>query len=240
MLAKKASFIDHLDELRKRIIASVICVAVLSIVGFIFSKKALAFILTLTGIKAAYFFAPTEAFMAQVKVAIAFAIGAGFPFLLYQIWSFIGPGLTRKEQRVSLPFMGSGLFLFLTGCAFAYFVMVPYGLRFLLSFGSDSLQPIMNVSRVLEYVLWCFLGCGLLFQLPLIVFFLVKLGIIKVETLTRHRPEVIVGLLVICAVITPTGDVFTLLLISLPLILLLELSIIIARLTSKKKDRSSQ
>ncbi len=232
---KKASFIDHLEELRKRIIASLVVVLIIAIICFAFAQKILNFILKWTNIGTAYFFSPTEAFMVHIKVAIFAGLFVAFPFILYQVWAFIGPGLTESEQRVSLPFMISGILLFLLGCAFAFFLLIPIGLKFFFSFGTEYLRPIMNVNKILEFVLWCIVGSGFLFQIPLVLFFLVKLGLVQVSTLTKHRAELIVAILVIAAIITPTGDMFTLLLIALPLILLIELSLLLARLSLPKK-----
>ncbi|MCK4453095.1 twin-arginine translocase subunit TatC [candidate division WOR-3 bacterium] len=235
MTEKKLSFIDHLEELRKRIFYSIACVGIFSIIGFVFSKKALSIIIQKAQLQSAYFFAPIEAFTSQIKVAIFLGIIISFPFILYQTWAFIGPGLTRKERSVSISYLASGMILFIIGNLFGYFILIPYGLRFLLSFGTEYLQPLMNVSKYLNFIIWSLLGSGFLFQLPLLLFFLMKLGIIDVDTVTKHRAEAIVVILILCAIITPTGDFFTLLLISVPLLLLFELSIFAARITQRQK-----
>jgi len=235
MTEKKLSFLDHLEELRKRILYLIACVGIFSIIGFIFSKNALNIIIQKAQLQSAYFFSPIEAFTSQIKVAIFLGIIISFPFILYQTWAFIGPGLTRKERSVSLSYLASGMILFIIGNLFGYFILIPYGLRFLLSFGTEYLQPLMNVSKYLNFIIWSLLGSGFLFQLPLLLFFLMKLGIIDVDTVTKHRAEAIVVILILCAIITPTGDFFTLLLISVPLLLLFELSIFAARITQKQK-----
>jgi len=235
MTEKKLSFIDHLEELRKRILYLIACVGIFSIIGFIFSKNALNIIIQKAQLQSAYFFSPIEAFTSQIKVAIFLGIIISFPFILYQTWAFIGPGLTRKERSVSISYLASGMILFIIGNLFGYFILIPYGLRFLLSFGTEYLQPLMNVSKYLNFIIWSLLGSGFLFQLPLLLFFLMKLGIIDVDTVTKHRAEAIVVILILCAIITPTGDFFTLLLISVPLLLLFELSIFAARITQRQK-----
>jgi sec-independent protein translocase protein TatC len=107
------------------------------------------------------------------------------------------------------------------------------GLKFLLAFGEGVMTPVINVSRYLTFLFWCVFGCGIVFELPIVVYFLVKIDVVRVQTLSRHRPETIVGLLVITAIITPTTDFFTMLLVAVPLILLYELSLLLARLTIK-------
>lgn len=237
MNEKYASFIDHLEELRRRILRSIAAVAVCTAAGFFFAKRFLNIIIERASLGTTYFFAPTEAFTAQIKAAVFLGVVVSFPYLLYQSWSFIGPGLTRDERRVSLSYMGSGIMLFALGIFFGYYILIPYGLRFLLSFGSETIQPMINIGKYMNFFLWCLLGSGLLFQLPLVLFFLMRLGVVDVDTISRHRPEAIVAVLILCAVITPTGDFFTLLLLSIPLLLLFELSILVARFTGKRRRR---
>lgn len=237
MSEKKLSFIDHLEELRKRIIYSIICIVVFSIIGFFFAKNLLNTIISQAQLESTYFFAPLEAFTTQIKIAIFIGIFISFPFILYQSWAFIGPGLTRTERKISFSYMFFGLLLFLTGNLFGYFILIPLGLRFLLGFGTEYLQPLMNVSKYIGFIFWCLLGSGILFQLPLMLFFLIKLGVVDVETIRKHRPEAIVIILILCAIITPTGDFFTLLLITIPLLMLFELSVLIAGFTDKKSKK---
>lgn len=237
MTEKQASFIDHLEELRRRILWSIGTVALFTAAGFFIAKKFLTVIIERAALGTTYFFAPTEAFTAQIKAAVFLGVVVSFPFLLYQSWAFIGPGLTRTERRISLSYMGSGIVLFAMGILFGYYILIPYGLKFLLSFGSETIQPMINIGRYMNFFLWCLLGSGLLFQLPLMLFFLMRLGVVDVETVSRHRAEAVVAVLILCAVITPTGDFFTLLLLSIPLLLLFELSILIARLSGRHRHK---
>jgi sec-independent protein translocase protein TatC len=237
MPEKKITFLDHLEELRRRILYSLACVGILTIGGYIISKPALKFILQLAHIPSAYFFSPAEAFIAQIKVAVFLGIIASFPFLLLQVWLFITPALTKKEQGLTLAYLGSGIFLFALGMFFGYFILIPVGLRFLLSFSTEFLQPLMNISKYLNFMFWCLLGSGFLFQLPLLLFFLIQLGILDLDTVTKHRAEAIIVLLILCAVITPSGDFFTLLLIAVPMFLLFELSILAARIAGRSRTK---
>jgi sec-independent protein translocase protein TatC len=235
MVEKRLSFVEHLEELRKRILYALAGVGICSVIGFIFAKRVLNIIIQRTDLHSVYFFSPLEAFTTLVKVAIFIGVFISFPFILYQTWLFIGPGLTQKERGVSISYVSSGIILFFIGNLFGYFILIPFGLRFLLSFGSEYVQPLMNISKYLNYIFWCLLGSGFLFQLPLLLFFLIRLGVLDVETVTKHRPEAIVAVLIVCAFITPTGDFLTLLLISVPLLLLFELSILAARFSQKRR-----
>lgn len=232
--ARRTTFIEHLEELRKRILYSIASVAICTVAGFFLATRVLTLIIERAALGTTYFFAPAEAFVAQIKVALFLGVVISFPFLLYQTWAFIGPGLTKSERRVSLTYIGSGVILLVIGIAFGYYILIPYGLKFLLSFGNEMIQPLINIGRYLNFFLWCLLGSGLLFQLPLLVFFLMKLGIVDVDTITSHRPEAIVAILIICAVMTPTGDFFTLLLLAVPLLVLFEISILAAKISRKK------
>lgn len=231
----RATFIDHLEELRKRLLYSIICVGILSAVGFFFSRAILDFLIQTMPVKVAYFFSPTEAFMAQIKVALFAGLFVSFPFVLYQVWAFVVPGLTGKERKVSFSYLGSGILLFMVGLAFGYFIMIPFGLKFLFSFSTDNLKPLINVSKVLSFMLWGLLGTGLLFQLPLLIFFLIKLQIVSLKTVAKRQAEAIVIILAAVAVITPSADAFSMLIIALPLIVLYELSIFIAWLSFRKR-----
>ena len=232
---RQASFIDHLEELRRRILWSIAAVAVCTAVGFFGAREFLNVIIERASLGTTYFFAPAEAFTARIKAAVFLGVVVSFPFLLYQSWAFIGPGLTRTERRISLSYMISGTVLFTIGILFGYYILIPYGLKFLLSFGSETIQPMINIGRYMTFFLWCLLGSGLLFQLPLVLFFLMRTGVLDVQTVSRHRPEVIVAALILCAVITPTGDFFTLLMLAIPLLLLFEVSILIARLSGRRR-----
>lgn len=234
MVQPKNTFIDHLEELRKRILISLAAVVVFSAAAFFAGRRVLDFCVQRVRVESVYFFSPAEAFMAQIKVALSLGIIVSMPVILYNTWMFIGPGLTNKERKVSLGFVACGIALFGLGVFFAYTVLIPFGLKFLLSFQTEYVKPLMNVNGVLNFIFWCLLGSGFLFQLPLLVFTLIRLDIVKLSTITRHRAEAVVAILVVAAIITPTADIFTLLIISLPLILLFELSILAARISQRK------
>ncbi len=231
---RKGSFLEHLEELRQRIIKIVISLIIAAAAGYVAASPVLRFLARNVG--ELYFFAPTEAFVTRIRVGIYIGLFLCAPILLYHFWSFVGPALTARERRYTISVIFFGTLLFLVGAAFGFFIVFPVGLKFLLSFGQDVLYPLIGVSRYLTYIFWCVFGCGIVFELPIVVYFLVKIGVVSPETLSRRRPEAIVGLLALTAVITPSTDFFTLLLVAVPLILLYELSLLLARLTIKKED----
>lgn len=234
---KQGTFVEHLEELRLRIIKVLISVAVAAAIGYALSDPVLKLLARSVG--QLYFFAPTEAFFTKFKVGLYIGLLIAAPVLLYHFWAFIGPALTARERRYSVSVLFFGTVLLFIGASFGFFIVFPLGLKFLLSFGGSVLTPVINVSRYLSFLFWCVFGCGIVFQLPIVVYFLIKIDVVRVETLSRHRPEAIVGLLVVTAVITPTTDFFTLLLVAVPLILLYELALLAARLTIKREKEDS-
>jgi sec-independent protein translocase protein TatC len=236
--ATRLSFVGHLDELRKRIIWTLIAVAATAIIGYLVS----GFILEVLSkpIGKLYFFAPAEAFLVRFKIAFIVGIGLALPFILYQAWRFISPALKTKEKKYAVPVIFTAFLLFCLGVAFAYFLLIPVGLKVLLSFGSENVVSLMNVSKYFSFILWFLLFAGILFEMPLLILFLAKLGIIEPRTLRKHRRTAIVIIFIASAVLTPSVDMITMLILALPLILLYEVSIWIAHFTQPKPARAKK
>lgn len=233
---KRLTFIEHLEDLRWSIIRVIIFLVAASAVAYFFSDQVLKAIAHPIGNKL-YFFTPTEAFFARVKVAFYLGGFVTIPFFIYQASAFIFPALTKKEKRTTAPFVIFSNILFFVGFLFAYFVVLPLGLKILLSFGGETMTPLINVNKYLNFLFWFTIAIGVLFELPLLSFFLTKMGIISPELLSKKRKEAIIILMFIVAVITPTVDFATLLIVSVPLIILYEVGIFLARLAvQKEKD----
>jgi len=176
------------------------------------------------------FTSPEEAFVAQLNLALLTGFILSLPFTLCQIWQFISLGLTLEEKKYIRLFGPCSLICFLAGVLFAYFVMIPVSLKFLLNFSSDFFVPMITVDRYISFVgTWIF-ASGVVFELPLALGFLAKIGIATPEFLRQKRPYAIVGILIVSAIITPP-DVVSQLLMSVPLILLYEIGIFVTRLT---------
>ncbi|MEW6685123.1 MAG: twin-arginine translocase subunit TatC [Candidatus Edwardsbacteria bacterium] len=216
---KEMPFFDHLEELRRRLLFSLLFITVFSLAGWFFSPQIISFLLKPVG--KLYFFSVLEAFTVRLKISIIVGFALSTPFLLYQAIRFIFPALRQKERHLILPLVVFSLLLFLAGIAFGYFLVFPVGLRVLLSFGGGQLEPLLGVSRYLSFVLWFLLAFGLSFQLPLIIFFLVKLGVITPLFLRQQRKVAIV-LAFIMAALGPTTDLLSQVLMVVPLILLYE------------------
>ncbi|MCZ0932324.1 MAG: twin-arginine translocase subunit TatC [Oligoflexia bacterium] len=240
MDTKELSLTEHLTELRGRIIKSLLFLILGSVVCYFFSKDILSVIGQpikpyLTATKGhLIFISPFEKFFSHLWVSLFAGFILSSPFWMYQIWKFISPGLYKEEKKWSLLFVSSSALLFLSGILFVYFVVYPFSFRFLLNFGGGSEVAYISLKPYLSFFLRTAVVFGLVFEMPVILFSLLKLNLITVKQLTKARPYVIVFIAVLSAMITPP-DVFSMLFMMLPLYLLFELSIWISRTFLKLK-----
>ncbi len=233
------TLVQHLDELRRRVIISAIAVAVGSVAGFVLYRPILDFLqepyrkavesLPNTITEDLIVTTPTEPFLAFLKIGLFTGLMLALPVILYQVWRFITPGLTVRERRLAIPFVLSSLVLFAGGTVFA-FAILPRGLAFLFSFGGDSLVPLLTIDRYLSFLFFLILAFGLSFELPLVLLFLTGIRVISSAQLRRWRRYAALGTAIFAAVATPTQDPYTMLLMWVPLYLLYEGAILVARL----------
>jgi sec-independent protein translocase protein TatC len=253
---KLMTFGQHLDELRMRLILVLLGFAVVLVtcwVGFRFAlyrllwwpmRQALREALgpvaaTRPGALDPVFTSPTDAFMTLFKTTFVAAAVLASPWLFYQLWAFIGAGLYRHERRYVYILLPFSLALFLAGVFFCYFVMMPWGLGFLVGEGvSMSAQPLINVNEYFSFWLTLMLVFGLAFQLPLVMMFLVKAGIVELQTLRKKRRHAILVLVILAALVTPTTDMVSEVLLSIPLVALYELGILMARVRLGRSRRA--
>jgi len=239
MVDQKLPFTTHLEELRKRLIVCCAAVGVgfLICYGFkdqIFHFIAIPLIASLPNDNSWMIFTGvTEAFFTYLKVSFLAAIFLSLPVIFYQLWAFISPGLYSKERKVIFPFVIFSTLFFVTGAAFGYFVVFPFGFKFLLGFATDTIRPFPSVREYLSFATKLLMAFGLIFELPLITFFLSRTGLITYRTLTRNRRYFIVIAFVGAAALTPP-DVVTQLLMAGPLLILFELSVAVARIFGQK------
>lgn len=228
----KMSFLEHLDELRKRLVHIACFIGVGFIACWFFSRPMYDFLAApLTGVlpegtKLA-FTRPTDPFTLYMKVAFLGSIFLTLPLTLYEVWKFIAPGLYRKEKRYVIPFMTSSIFLFVGGAAFCYIVVLPAAFEFLIKLGA-SFQPVIKVDEYLDLTNMMLLGFGLIFEMPVVVAFLSIFGLVTAGFLWNKFKYAMLGIVVLAAVISPTPDAFNLLLWSAPMVLLYIVSIGVA------------
>lgn len=230
MVPKKLTFIEHLEELRTRIIKSVVFIIIVSGLLYSFTDTILGFVVRPVG--RLVFIAPAEAFITSIKIALLGGLYVSSPFILYQIWQFISAGLGKNEKRYASLFGVFSFIFFLLGGFFGYFVIVPIGMKFLLGFGTDFVTPMISVGRYVSFVGTLSFAFGVVFQLPLAILFLSKVGVVTPQFLSEKRKYAIVIIFILGAILTPP-DVITQCLMAVPLLVLYELSIFLSKLACR-------
>ena len=231
---QRLPFTVHLEELRKRLMICCAAVGVgfLACYGFkdqIFEFMAIPLIASLPDDNSWMIFTGvTEAFFTYLKVSFLAGIFLSLPVIFYQLWAFISPGLYSKERKMIVPFVIFSTLFFITGASFGYFVVFPFGFKFLLGFATETIRPFPSVKEYLSFATKLLLAFGFVFELPLITYFLAKTGIITYQTLTKNRRYFIVLAFIGSATLTPP-DVVTQLLMAGPLLILFEISVMVAR-----------
>jgi len=237
---ERRPFLEHLEELRQRLIRCLIAVGGAFVICWFFSKDLFQFlsvplIKSLPKNSTMIFTSPAEAFVVYIKLSFYCALFFSSPYILYQAWMFVAPGLYAHEKRYVFPFMITAIGLFITGMAFAYFVVFPFGLKFLMSFSTEFIKPMVKLQDYLSFTLTLLLAFGAVFELPVFVFFLTKMGVINHQTLSRNRRFAILIIFLVAAILTPP-DVLTQLLMAGPLLALYEVSIILAKMAERKPE----
>ncbi|WP_374387457.1 twin-arginine translocase subunit TatC [Sandaracinobacter sp.] len=240
----KAPLIDHLIELRTRLLWSVAAILAAFFLCFAFAEQIFALLvrpLAAAGQDRVIFTQVFEAFFVKVRVAFFGALMLSFPVVATQMWRFVAPGLYRKEKAALLPFLGATPFLFVAGACFAYFLAIPTALKFLLGFQGDlgnsgvSQEALPSVGQYLSFIMQFLFAFGVAFLLPVLLVLLNRAGIVTREQLVGFRRYFIVVAFVIAAIFTPP-DVVSQLLLAVPLVILYELSLIAIRFTDRPKD----
>lgn len=223
---------EHLRELRDRLIKSAIAVVLTTSLSFLFVQQEIDILVALAQGHDIIALKPTEAFVAYLKVAFYTGIAMAMPILVYQLFRFLAPGLTKGERRWIMLSLPAITIFFVGGLVFCYYLVLPSALEFLLDFGSIKVTP--TISEFLSFVTTFLLAVGLSFQTPIVVFLLSKLGIATPKRLSRFRRWAYVLAFVVAAIITPTPDPVNQTIVAVPIILLYELGIIFARLGNRQ------
>jgi sec-independent protein translocase protein TatC len=219
--------VDHLEELRTRIIRSLLAVFLGACACYGVSRQILELI-TQTAPKGQQFIflSPTEAFFTHLSVSFYGGLLLAAPLLIHQVWAFLRPGLTRQERHYSSMLFPVITLFFFSGAAFAYFLILPMGIKFLLGFATAELRPMLSISSYSTFVLSFLLVFGACFELPVAIFFAARIGLIEVQDLRTFRPHFVVALVTVAALLTPP-DVVTQLLLAIPIWLLYEGTILL-------------
>jgi sec-independent protein translocase protein TatC len=240
------TLIEHLDELRQRLIVSMVAIAGGAVVGWFLYGPVLNLILNpycdywkttdpklrINQTCSLFFMEPLGAMIVKLKVVVFIGLLVALPILLYQFWSFIVPGLTRRERRMAVPFVASSVLLFALGALFAYLTL-PKGLNFLLGFAGSNFIPILTGDRFISFVILVAVAFGVAFEFPVLLVFLELVGVLSTAKLRKWRRFSILGIAIFAAIITPSSDPYTMLAMTVPMCLFYEAAIIIGRLMKK-------
>ncbi len=246
----KMSFMDHLEELRSRLIKSVVGLAVALMVSLIFSNQLWLLVsqpavsaLKKIGVDPPVLvqLSPMDVFqIVWMKLPLLSAVFLASPWILYQVWAFIAPGLYKRERRLAIPFVVSSAGLFISGGLFAYFIAFRYGLEFLLGLGLElNIRPYISVTEYFDLFVDVMLGVGIVFEIPVLLFLLTLVRIVNPAFLVRHSRYAILAIVIIAAVITPTGDVFNLALFATPMIVLFYVGIFASYILVLRREKRS-
>ena len=225
--APTSTVLGHLEELRKRAWLCVGSVVLASALSLHWSGWVIEWLKRPAGmaLPALAYFSPAEAFIAYMKISVMAGVVCSMPVILHQLWRFVQPGLTSGESRYGRVLVRFGSLLFLAGGAFAYWVILPGSLSFLLGFGGAQLQPVISIDRYLSFASSVIFACGAVFQLPLVVFVLTKLRVVDAALLQSKWRHAAVVVLIAAAILTPTAVAATLLLLAVPMLGLYEVSV---------------
>jgi sec-independent protein translocase protein TatC len=241
----KMTFLEHLDELRKRLIVAVASIGVGCLIAFTFVERIYNFVMDPlyrllpkgTPLSALSYNEPTEAFILWVKMALLVGVMIAMPVILWQVWLFVAPGLYQKEKRLALPFIVLASVGFVGGAAFAHYLLFPWMWMFFGSFANEKLIFLPRIEPVFSLYVKTVLGMGLIFQMPAIVYSLARMGMVTARFLIRSFKYAILIIFVVAAVITPSGDMLTQTLFALPMVGLYLISIVIAWMFGRKRPK---
>ena len=228
-------FLEHLDELRRRLLKAALGVIVCAILAFVFADHLMHFLMAPLHGTPLYNMQVAGTFYAYMKVALFTGLFASLPIIFYQLWRFVAPGLYRRERATVLPLVFVSTVLFLMGAAFCYYVALPIALQFLLGFASDLITNYITIDNYISFVGFLMLAFGLSFELPVVAYFLGKFGLIRSATLGKGRRYAIILILLTAAIVTPTPDIFNQLLLAVPMYGMYEISIIVVKLTGRRE-----
>jgi len=227
-----STFVDHLEELRRRLFVCFGVFVIASVIFFYFTDQLLAFLIEPVGYLV--YTAPSEAFITHLLLTFLGGFFLSLPVILYEVWMFVAIGLTEQERKHIRVFGPISFLLFLFGACFSYWVLVPISLKFLLSFSTEEIVAMITIYKYISFVGTVVLAGGIIFELPLVLLFLAKIGVATPEFLRQKRPYAIIGIFILSALITPP-DVISQVIMGLPLIFLYEVGVLMVGWVYKEK-----
>ena len=237
---EKQPFLAHLEELRRRLITCAIAIGIGFVISYFFSKQlfsllVLPLVKVLPADSQLIFTSLPEMFITYIKVSLVAGIILAIPVIFYELWMFIVPALYQKEKRYLVPFVMFSSILFILGTLFGYLIVFPYGFKFFISFATEDIQALPSVKQYFSFAIRLLLAFGLVFEMPVVVLFLARIGLITPDAMKRFRKFAILCSFILAAILTPP-DVATQIMMALPIIILYELSILISKGVYRKKE----
>lgn len=233
---KNLTMVEHLSELRKRIISSVICLILFSILSYNFSESIVNDMISKAPEINFVFIEPAELFMSYIKISIIGGIGFSLPVILYNIWLFIKPGLSHSERKLIIRSLFLGGILFVLGALFAYMFVLPMTITFFASFEIDKIKAMISFKSFLSFATTFVLSFGLVFEMPILMVILVKLGLVSASTLQKNKKIAVLVIFVVAAVLTPP-DIISQTFLAIPMVILFEAGVFFAKLVEKNKSK---
>ena len=235
------TFLEHLEELRQRLVRALVYLAGGFAVCWIFHEQIFQFLvqpMRAAGFKDRFLVTgPAEAFFLYMKMSFFVGIFLAAPFVLYEIWAFISPGLYKNEKAWAIPFVGMGSVFFTAGALFGHYILFPMTFRFLIGFSGADMQFLPRVDEYWSFYSWFLLGLGLVFQIPVIIFVLARIGLVTAPMLLKAWKFAILASFIVAAIVTPTPDVVTQTALAAPMIGLYLLGVLVAWLFGKKRKK---
>jgi sec-independent protein translocase protein TatC len=233
---KALTVVEHLDELRRRIIYILLGVAATSGGAYYFIDEILEFVTKVGGIENLVFISPTEAFFVIIKLSILVGIIAAMPFILFQVWKYVGIALKKTERKYLIFFGPLSYVLFLIGAGFAFRGVLPLGIKFLLSFSKENISPMITLNAYIGFLGKMVTAFGLMFELPLVILVLSKIGLVTPDVLKKGRKYAIIGIFIVAAILTPP-DVVSQVMLAAPILIMYEIGIWICVVVTKKREK---
>ncbi|MBN1850618.1 MAG: twin-arginine translocase subunit TatC [Deltaproteobacteria bacterium] len=242
--SEKQPFMSHLEELRQRLIYCAIAIGIGFVIAYVFSEDLFRILLMplkeqLPEEGKLIFTNLPEPFLIYLKIGLIGGILISSPIIFYQLWMFVAPGLYQHEKKYVIPFVSFSSLLFVGGGLFGYFIVFPFGFRFFLSFANDSIQALPSIQQYFSFSMRLIFAFGLVFELPVIIFFLSRMGLVTSDFLKKNRKYAILLAFIVGAILTPP-DVITQAMMAGPLIVLYEIGIFVARIAEKKAAKKDE
>ncbi len=240
----KQPFLSHLEELRNRLIKSFIAIGIAAVVSYVFSEEIFKFLTAplMAGLpegEKMIFTSPTEMIFTYIKISLVTGLLISSPYVFYQVWKFIAPGLYQNEKKYIVPFVSASSLLFVGGVVFGYLMVLPFGFKVLMGMATDNVEAAIKVNEYFSLSTKMLLGIGIGFEMPIIIFFLTKMGVVNIPFLKKNRKYAILLSFIAAAIFTPPDPV-TQCIMAGPMIILFEVGIFFAQFAEKKKKEKEE